>query len=201
MPREPSMTIWTLSSMPSTWQPISSTAGAVNGSVSVEKFRYVIMHRLRVESGRQWVSVDQKIRHMCSRTLCELKVAVNRSASVEKFGICDYAPPENWKWSWMGQHQSRNSEYVITHPLILDSGRQWVSVDLKIRNMCSRTLWELKVAVNGSALIEKFGICDYAPAESWKWLSMGQRRSTNSEYVITHRLRVESERKWVSVGR
>ena len=151
------------------------------------------MHRLRIESGRKWVSVSREIRNMWLRTGWELKVVVNRSASVEKVRICDYAPTESWKWSWMGQRRSRHSEYVITQKLRVESGHKWLSVGRECWNMWLRTNWELKVAVNGvasvenfgilwlrtnwelkvviygSASVEKFGICDYAPSESWKW--------------------------------
>ena len=167
MPREPSMTIWTLSSTLSTLQPISSTAGfcewvSVSWEIQIcdnappetckwpsigqcwsKNSEYVITHPLRVESGRKWVSIGREIRNMWLHTTWELKVVVKWSVSVEK--------------------------YVITHPLRVKSGREGVNSGREIRNMWLRTSWQLKVVVSGSASVEKFGICDYAHTESWKW--------------------------------
>lgn len=60
--------------------------------------------------------------------------------------------------------------------------------------MQSHTRWESKVTVNVSVLINTPKVCNYAPAESRKCVSV----SWYTEYAITHPLRVESDRKCIS---
>jgi hypothetical protein len=183
----------------------------------------VITHHLRVQIGRNVVSMEWTAHGMWLRTSWEFKLVGMMSVWNEQPMACYYshakssnwlqqksvwneqpieydnAPSETSNWSKRGQYGMNSPWNVSTHKLRVQIGRNEVSMEWTVHGMWLRTIWEFKLVETRSVWKEQHMECDYAQATSSNSSKRGQYGMNSPSNVITHRLPVQIGRNEVSM--
>ena len=151
------------------YAPTESSNSSKRGQYWIRSTWNGITHILRVQFGRNKVSIKFAAHGMGLRTGWEFNLVKTRSVSNSQPMEWDYAPAESSIWSKRGQYRICSTWNGTTHWLRVQFGRNEVSIEFAAHGIALRTSSEFNLVKTRSVSNSQHMEWHYALADSPNW--------------------------------